>query len=640
MTMKIFLIFLSCFTLCCFAKQRSTLHINVTEGAGRKIPDTFFGAFFEEINHAGAGGLWAELVRNRGFEEGGSSVPSNIFPWAMVGDDSTIQISTDRSSCFDRNKVALRMDVLCDGPKSCPPDGVGISNPGFWGMNIEKTHKYKVVFFAKASGVVDLRVSFVGSDNTELASNSITSVGHNVTEWTRMETVLEAKATNHNASLQITTSKKGVLWLDQVSAMPLDTFKGHGFRKDLAQRVAALKPKFFRFPGGCYVEGGYMRNAFRWKDSVGAWEERPGHFGDVWSYWTDDGFGYFEGLQFSEDIGALPVWVFNDGLSLNDEVDTSMIGPFIQEALDGLEFAKGSAKSKWGSLRASMGHPDPFDLRIVAIGNEECAMSKYRRNYLKFYDAIKQAYPDIEIISNCDASQKPLDHPADFYDFHIYTNANDMFSKHTKFDDAPRYGPKAFVSEYAVWQSDAGNGTLLAAVAEAAFLIGLEKNSDVVHMVSYAPLFVNKNDRRWTPDAIVFDSHQSYGTPSYWIQHLFSTSSGATLLDSTLESTSDYIVASAIEYRNPSEKKMYLRIKVVNFDSDPHRFRFSISGVDSKVKAYGATRTVITGPNVKEENSFSEPNRIVPQHSSLKNASSDMTLMLPPYSLTSLDLFI
>ncbi|BAT85032.1 hypothetical protein VIGAN_04252300 [Vigna angularis var. angularis] len=607
MTMKIFLIFLSCFTLCCFAKQRSTLHINVTEGAGRKIPDTFFGAFFEEINHAGAGGLWAELVRNRGFEEGGSSVPSNIFPWAMVGDDSTIQISTDRSSCFDRNKVALRMDVLCDGPKSCPPDGVGISNPGFWGMNIEKTHKYKVVFFAKASGVVDLRVSFVGSDNTELASNSITSVGHNVTEWTRMETVLEAKATNHNASLQITTSKKGVLWLDQVSAMPLDTFKGHGFRKDLAQRVAALKPKFFRFPGGCYVEGGYMRNAFRWKDSVGAWEERPGHFGDVWSYWTDDGFGYFEGLQ---------------------------------EALDGLEFAKGSAKSKWGSLRASMGHPDPFDLRIVAIGNEECAMSKYRRNYLKFYDAIKQAYPDIEIISNCDASQKPLDHPADFYDFHIYTNANDMFSKHTKFDDAPRYGPKAFVSEYAVWQSDAGNGTLLAAVAEAAFLIGLEKNSDVVHMVSYAPLFVNKNDRRWTPDAIVFDSHQSYGTPSYWIQHLFSTSSGATLLDSTLESTSDYIVASAIEYRNPSEKKMYLRIKVVNFDSDPHRFRFSISGVDSKVKAYGATRTVITGPNVKEENSFSEPNRIVPQHSSLKNASSDMTLMLPPYSLTSLDLFI
>ncbi|KOM24660.1 hypothetical protein LR48_Vigan2402s000100 [Vigna angularis] len=383
-----------------------------------------------------------------------------------------------------------------------------------------------------------------------------------------------------------------------------------------------------------------MRNAFRWKDSVGAWEERPGHFGDVWSYWTDDGFGYFEGLQFSEDIGALPVWVFNDGLSLNDEVDTSMIGPFIQEALDGLEFAKGSAKSKWGSLRASMGHPDPFDLRIVAIGNEECAMSKYRRNYLKFYDAIKQAYPDIEIISNCDASQKPLDHPADFYDFHIYTNANDMFSKHTKFDDAPRYGPKAFVSEYAVWQSDAGNGTLLAAVAEAAFLIGLEKNSDVVHMVSYAPLFVNKNDRRWTPDAIVFDSHQSYGTPSYWIQHLFSTSSGATLLDSTLESTSDYIVASAIEYRNPSEKKMYLRIKVVNFDSDPHRFRFSISGVDSKVKAYGATRTVITGPNVKEENSFSEPNRIVPQHSSLKNASSDMTLMLPPYSLTSLDLFI
>ncbi|XP_027935036.1 alpha-L-arabinofuranosidase 1-like [Vigna unguiculata] len=635
MSMKIFLIYLTFFTLCCYADQRSTLHINATEGAGRKIPDTFFGAFFEEINHAGAGGLWAELVRNRGFEEGGSTVPSNIYPWTMVGEESTIEISTDRSSCFDRNKVALRMNVLCHSSHA-----VGISNPGFWGMNIEKAHKYKVVFFVKASGSIDLDVSFVGSDNTKLASNSIRSFDHNVTEWTRMETVLLAKATDHNASLQITTRKKGVLWLDQVSAMPLDTFKGHGFRKDLAQRVADLKPTFFRFPGGCYVEGGYMRNAFRWKDSVGAWQERPGHFGDVWGYWTDDGFGYFEGLQFSEDIGALPVWVFNDGLSLTDEVDTSMIAPFIQEALDGLEFAKGSADSKWGSLRASMGHPDPFDLRIVAIGNEECAMSKYRENYLKFYDAIKQAYPDIQIISNCDASQKPLDHPADFYDFHIYTNAEDMFRKHTKFDDAPRYGPKAFVSEYAVWQSDAANGTLLAAIAEAAFLIGLEKNSDVVHMVSYAPLFVNTNDRKWTPDAIVFDSHRSYGTPSYWIQQFFSSSSGATLLDSTLETSSEYIVASAIEYTNPAEKKKYLRIKVVNFDSDPHNFRFCISGLDSKVQASGATTTVMTGPNVKEENSFSEPNRIVPQHSSLEKASGDMNVVLAPYSLTSFDLLI
>jgi len=161
-----------------------------------------------------------------GFEAGGASVPSNISPWSVVGDESSIEVSTDRSSCFDRNKVALRMKVLCDGPKSCPAGGVGISNPGFWGMNIEKGHKYKVVFFVKASGgAIDLQVSFVGSDNGKLASKNIRSFDHNVTEWTRMETVLEAKATNHNASLQITTTNKGVLWLDQVSAMPLDTYK-------------------------------------------------------------------------------------------------------------------------------------------------------------------------------------------------------------------------------------------------------------------------------------------------------------------------------------------------------------------------------------------------------------------------------
>ncbi|KAL2658097.1 hypothetical protein AAZV13_03G003500 [Glycine max] len=633
-----FLLYLSCLTVSCFAEQTSTLIVDA-KGSVRKIPDTFFGAFFEEINHAGAGGLWAELVRNRGFEAGGPNVPSDIYPWSIIGDDSTILVSTDRSSCFERNKIALRMNVLCNQSNPCPAGGVGISNPGFWGMNIEKGQKYKAVFYVKARGGLDLDVSFVGSERGEkLASQNFRAPGHNISMWTKMETILEANDTNRNASLQITTSNTGVVWLDQVSVMPLDTFKGHGYRKDLFQMVADLKPKFFRFPGGCYVEGNYLRNAFRWKDTVGPWEERPGHFNDVWNYWTDDGFGFFEGLQFAEDVGALPAWVFNNGLSLKDEVNTSAIAPFIQEALDGIEFARGSPKSQWGSLRASMGHPEPFDLRIVAIGNEECGMSKYQANYLKFHTAIKQAYPDIQIITNCDGSEKPLDHPADLYDFHIYTNAKDMFSKSTKFDDAPRSGPKAFVSEYAVWKDDAGNGTLLAAVAEAAFLIGLERNSDVVHMVSYAPLFVNTNDRRWTPDAIVFDSHQHYGTPSYWVQHLFSASSGATLLNTTLQNSTDSLVASAIEYTNPEDKKNYLKIKVVNFGSDPQNFRFFISGLASNVQRSGAAKTVLTGPNVKEENSFSEPKRVAPQHTSLEVAHGDMNVVLSPYSVTSFDI--
>ncbi|XP_029127966.1 alpha-L-arabinofuranosidase 1-like [Cajanus cajan] len=635
--------------LCCLAEQTSTLIVDGAKGSGRKIPDTFFGAFFEaiklrillqEINHAGAGGIWAELVRNRGFEAGGPNVPSNISPWTIIGDDTNILVSTDRSSCFERNKVAVRLDVFCDGPKSCPHGGVGISNPGYWGMNIEKAQKYRVIFYVKAQGPMDLNVSFVGSENgQELASKMFRVSGRpHISKWTKMETILEGKATNHNASLQITTTTKGVVWLDQVSAMPLDTYKGHGFRKDLFQMVADLKPKFFRFPGGCYIEGDYLRNAFRWKNSVGPWEERPGHFGDMWNYWTDDGFGYFEGLQLAEDLGAFPVWVFNNGISHHDEVTTAAIAPFVQEALDGLEFARGSPKSKWGSLRASMGHPKPFDLRFVAIGNEDCGKPNYKGNYLKFYGAIKHAYPDIQIITNCDGSQKPLDHPADLYDFHIYTTSKDMFWKNSKFDNVARSGPKAFVSEYAVWRGDAGNGTLLSAVAEAAFLIGLERNSDIVQMVSYAPLFVNANNRRWTPDAIVFDSYRHYETPSYWLQRLFTTSSGATLLNSTLETSSDRIVASAIEYTNTADKKNYLRMKVVNFGSDPENLRFFVSGLN--VQPSGATKTVLTGPNVREENSFEEPNKIALQQTSLHHASGNVNVVLAPYSVTSFDLLL
>ncbi|XP_057440567.1 alpha-L-arabinofuranosidase 1-like [Lotus japonicus] len=619
----------------------STLVIDGSQGSGMKIPDTFFGAFFEEINHAGAGGLWAELVRNRGFEEGGPTIPSNIYPWTTIGDESLVYVSTDRTSCFERNKNALYIKVLCDGPKTCLHGGVGISNPGFWGMNIEKGKKYRVVFYVRSLlGEIDLEVSFVGSDNgTKLASTRIRDSGHQVERWRKIETILEAKDTNHYSSLQITTSLSGVVWLDQVSAMPLDTYKGHGFRKDLFQMVADLNPRFFRFPGGCFVEGDYLRNAFRWKDTVGSWEERPGHFGDKWHYWTDDGLGYFEGLQLAEDLGALPVWVFNNGISHNEEVNTTEILPFVLEALEGIEFARGSPTSYWGSRRAAMGHPKPFDLRIVAVGNEDCSHYNYQGNYMKFYNAIKRAYPDIQIISNCDGSKSPLKHPADFYDFHLYGPSMEMFSSHTKFDHAPRSGPKAFVSEYAVnVKEDAGTGSLLSALAEAAFLIGLEKNSDVVHMVSYAPLFVNSNDRTWSPDAIVFNSHQHYGTPSYWLQRMFTESSGATLLKSTLQTSSQSLVASAIEYANSEDKKNYIRVKVVNFGSGSESFRISINGLKSKVKQSGSRKTVLTAANVMDENSFSEPNKIVPQQTPIEGASTDMKVELPPHSVTSFDL--
>ncbi|KAF5182580.1 Alpha-l-arabinofuranosidase [Thalictrum thalictroides] len=645
-----YIVFLLCaFNQClCSAQQANTnqtahLLVSASEGSGRKASETLFGIFFEEINHAGAGGLWAELVSNRGFEAGGQVTPSNIDPWTVIGDDSSITISTDLSSCFARNKVALRAEILCDatGSNVCPEGGVGIYNPGYWGMNIEQEKTYKVVLHVKSLDSVNISVSFASVNGSQkLASTNIFAAASDVSNWKKFEVLLKAKATDHTARIQLTMTKKGVIWFDQVSAMPVDTYKGHGFRKELVEMVASIKPRFIRFPGGCFVEGEWLRNAFRWKESIGPWEERAGHFGDVWMYWTDDGLGYYEFLQLAEDLGTAPVWVVNNGISHNDQAPTSSIMPFVQEMLDSIEFARGSPNSTWGSVRAAMGHPMPFDLRYVAIGNEDCGKTYYLGNYLKFYNALRKAYPDIKIITNCDASSHPLDHPADMYDFHVYTSASSLFSMSKQFDHSPRNGPKAFVSEYAVTGNDAGTGSLFAALGEAGFLIGLERNSDVVEMASYAPLFVNVKDRKWNPDAIVFNSWQQYGTPSYWMQQFFAESSGATVLNTTLQANSlTSLVASAIIWQNSKDKNEYIQIKIVNFGSNPVSLQISVDGLaPNSISLSESKQTILTSNNIKDENSFNEQNKVVPVQSVLKNAGANMDVVLSPHSLTSFDL--
>ncbi|CAA7389052.1 unnamed protein product [Spirodela intermedia] len=622
--------------------QTVSLLVDASPQSGRVIPEALFGVFFEEINHAGAGGLWAELVSNRGFEAGGPNTPSNIDPWSVIGNESFITTSTDRSSCFERNKISLRMEVICDkdGANTCPDDGVGIYNPGFWGMNIEQGKAYRVVLHVRSSGSVNISVSLTGSDGLQkLASSNIIEEASDISDWKKIELTLESQGTNHNSRLQLTTTKRGIIWFDQVSVMPLDTYKGHGFRKDLFEMLAELKPRFIRFPGGCFVEGEWMRNAFRWRETIGPWEERPGHFGDVWMYWTDDGLGYLEFLQLAEDLGAAPIWVFNNGISHNDQVSTSVVLPFVRDVLDSIEFARGPSNSTWGSVRAAMGHPEPFDLRYVAIGNEDCGKKNYLGNYLKFYSLIKAAYPDIQIISNCDGSSHPLDHPADMYDFHIYTSANNMFSMAHQFDHTSRVGPKAFVSEYAVTGKDAGTGSLLAALAEAGFLIGLETNSDVVEMASYAPLLVNANDRRWNPDAIVFNSWQSFGTPSYWMQQFFKESSGATVFPVKVQSNSaTSLIASAIKWQSAEGNDNYLKIKVVNFGSDPLNLSVSVNGLENSINSLRSTKVVLTSANVMDENSFSAPNKVFPEKTRLESAGTDMAMVAPAHSISSFDL--
>ncbi|PHT25255.1 Alpha-L-arabinofuranosidase 1 [Capsicum baccatum] len=361
------------------------------------------------------------------------------------------------------------------------------------------------------------------------------------------------------------------MWFDQVSLMPLDTCNGNGFWKDLFGMLQDLKPAFLRFPGGCYVEGVKLKNAFRWKETVRPWEERPGHFNDRWSYWTDDGLGHFEFLQLAVDLGALPVWVFNSGISHEEQVNTSNISPFVQDTLDGIEFSRGAFNSTWGSVRAAMGHPEPFDLRYVAVGNEILTVP-------------------CEILSH--------------------------------FDDAPRSGPKAFISEYAT-KGDAGNGNLLAALAEAGFLIGVERTGML-----------------WTPpNAIVFTSSQVYGIPSYWMQHLFEESNGATLLNSTLQANpSNPLIASAITWQNETDNDKYLRMKVVNIGNSTVTLSIDLSGLDSSLQSSGATKTILTSSDVMDENSFADPKKIAPVKTMLDKVCESMDVVLLPYSITSTDL--
>ncbi|XP_071737620.1 alpha-L-arabinofuranosidase 1-like [Rutidosis leptorrhynchoides] len=620
------------------------LTVNASQGSARKMPDNLFGVSFEEINHAGAGGLWGELVSNRGFESGGRHTPAHIDPWSVIGDYSLVRVVTDLSSCFKTNPVALRMEVLCDtdGVNACPVGGVGIHNPGYWGMNIEQGKTYKLILYIRSLDSVDVVVSLTDTTGVQtLATTNITAT--DVSNWQKMEIFLKAIATNHNSRLQFKTNKKGVIWFDQVSLMPMDTYKGHGFRNDLFRMVANLKPGFIRFPGGDFAQGKSLINGYWWKDTIGPWEQRPGHLNDVWQYWTDDGLGYFEFLQLAEDLGASPIWVFNSGFSQNEGVNPSNIQTLVQDALDGIEFARGDPNSTWGSVRAAMGHTEPFNLKHVAIGNQNCGRASYRDNYLKFYTAITKLYPDIKLVSNCDGSNSQLDHPANLYDYHVYVNANTMFSMARTFDRTSRIGPKAFVSEYAV-TGNGGLGNLLAALAEAGFLIGIEKNSDVVDMASNAPLFLNANtpsDKGFRPDAIVFDSYRIYGTPSYWMQQFFSMSNGAILLDSTLQTnTSNSLTASAIWFQN-KDNKNYLRVKVVNYGNNKVNLRISFDGLNPGSIDYSrSSKTVLSSTNVMDENSFKTPTKVSPVKSLLKKFKNDMNVILSPYSLTSFDLLI
>ena len=507
--------------------------------AGPAIDDAMYGVFFEDINFAADGGLYPELVRNRSFEFAPADNRSytGLTGWtpSAAGVATTVD---DAGRLNERNRTYLKLAL---------PGGV--TNAGFNnGLAVRQGDIYD--FSVWARGAASLTISLHTADGAALAPSAHLNVSGDI--WTRYRAPIRATATSDVGRLTVAGGGT-TLSLDMVSLLPRDTYKNHGLRKDLAAKVEALHPGFVRFPGGCLVNigsmcgydaaGGYPRaRAYQWKETVGPVETRPAN-ANFWGYNQSYGLGYYEYLQFAEDLGAKPLPVLPalvTGCGQNRATDDpALLQRHIQDALDLIEFANGPAASTWGGLRARMGHPKPFGLSMVAVGNEENLPDQYFPNYLKFRAAIKAAHPEITVISNSGPDDMGVTFDnlwarnkaagSDMVDEHYYNSPNWFLQNNARYDSYDRNGPEVFLGEYASQDAKFANS-----LAEAAYMTGLERNADVVKMASYAPLLANIDNVQWRPDLIWFDNDESWGTTSYQMQKLFMTNVGDRVVPSSV----------------------------------------------------------------------------------------------------------
>jgi alpha-L-arabinofuranosidase len=492
--------------------QTGRLSIDL-EKPGIKVSPLLYGIFFEEINRAGDGGIYAEMIQNRSFEDADSPVGWKARD-AAIALDKSVPLNA-------QNPTSLRVEAAKGG---------GVSNGGFardWHSRndpgriaVEQGKKYDLSLYARSQNPVTLTVSLQSANRKILASQKISGVG---ASWKQFPVTFTPKESDSYARLVISSEQAATFWLDMVSLFPRETWKErkNGLRPDIMEKIAAMKPAFVRFPGGCFVEGIGIENRVQWKKTIGDIAERPGHANRNWGYYSNDGLGQHEYLQMCEDLGAEPLFVINCGMSHPTQpgplyaVPMDQMDPYVRDALDAIEYANGPVTSKWGALRAQNGHPAPFRLTMMEIGNEEVGRD-YAERYALLYDAIKAKYPDVQLIANEPVSTRT----PDLIDPHHYGDFPSFLSQVTRFDSYDRTAPKIYFGEYAQTE-DAGAGTLQAALGEAAFMTGLERNGDVVKMASYAPLLCNPDWRGWNPNAILFDQSQVYGTPSYWVQVMF-----------------------------------------------------------------------------------------------------------------------
>lgn len=496
---------LSCLIAQQATKEAPTLTIH-TDQRMAPIAKTLYGIFFEEINCAGDGGIYAEQIRNRSFED--SKTPEH---WEIAGSPEPLKsvgISSEKPLA-NGSPSWLRL-----GLKPGAASQIQLTNRGYWGINAQRGQKLSLSLAAKTNAPTKITVELLDERESVIATSGFAPSAH---DWQKLTATLSPTESSTKASLRITVESESEVGLDHISLIPTNESLT-GFRGDLAKMLADLRPSFMRFPGGCWVEGDTMATAMRWKQTIGPVESRR-TLPNLWGYHSTNGLGFHEYLLLCEQIGAEPLFVINCGMSHREVVPIGEMDEFVQDALDAIEYANEPATSKWGSVRAAAGHPNPFNLRFMEIGNENGGPA-YEARYALFYKAIKTKYPNVNLIANVWGGH-PKDTPVEILDEHYYSNPEFFFQNANRYDSYDRTGPKIYVGEYAVTQG-CGNGNLIAALAEAAFMTGMERNSDVVTMSSYAPLFANVNKKAWNPDLIYFDNNRAIGTPSYYVQKLFS----------------------------------------------------------------------------------------------------------------------
>ena len=540
------------------AQQQATLTINADK-KGNTVSPTLHGIFFEEISHGGEGGLYAELIQNRGFEESRLppattlvngfivpekaphfSLPNNrASDWKMrwelksqwpswslqKSEDASISLSLTQEKPLNDatpNSLQVKIDKLAVDGKN------NLVNEGFWGVSTTKGETYHLSFYAHTDEYTGpLTVSLQSPGGKVLSSYQFKSVKGN--DWRKYSCNLVATDSDPKAVFVMNFGSTGTVWLDFVSLFPAKTFKNrpNGLRADLAQYLYDLKPSFIRWPGGCFVEGINIQSAPNWRRSIGPVETRVGTY-SPWGYWSTDGFGYHEFLQFCEDIGSDALYVFNAGVSCDFRSGTYIpdegVDSIVHDILDGIEYAIGPATSKWGKVRVANGHPKPFPLKYVEIGNEQSG-PRFARRYNWFYSAIKKKYPQIQILASMgigDVNKRTLDSmkSVDLADEHAYKAANWAMRNDDHFDNYKRNDWSMYVGEYAT-NSGVGRGNMLAALSDAVYIMAMERNGDLVKMSSYAPLFVNVNDVDWPVNLINFDASKSFARISYYAIKMF-----------------------------------------------------------------------------------------------------------------------